>query len=353
MHPLVSILLPCYNAESYLKYSLESIINQDYKNIEIICINDGSTDNTSSILEYYKRLDNRIIIINNARNLGLIASLNKSLEYINGEYFARMDADDYSTADRISKQVNFITKNNEFELVSTGYNYFRKNGIKLEYKAPIAKNCNALKFLSLFSPPLNHASILGKTQLIKSEKYYYDEDYPYAEDFEIFSRLVWEGCKITSIPDSLYWIRLNPSSVSVVFNDVQIKTNLKIVKRNISNYLKVKNDLNDHTVMILCNKIDTIITYKEIVEGLKLLDLLYAKSKSIILFSDTGEEEVKKYLSVHKLNIILQANKIRFKKLKYKNIPFAVLTFSLLKLNQYITLIKKAQKKLIHKIYLV
>ncbi len=69
--PLVSILFPCYNAEPFLKYSLESIINQDYENLEIICVNDGSSDRTLDILNKYKKSDDRIIIINNLNILYL------------------------------------------------------------------------------------------------------------------------------------------------------------------------------------------------------------------------------------------------------------------------------------------
>ncbi len=348
MQPLVSILFPCYNAESYLKYSLESIINQDYKRIEIICINDGSTDNTLSIIEQYKKSDNRIIIINNEINLGLIASLNKSFEYINGEYFARMDADDYSPPNRLSRQIEFILENKEFDLVSTGYNYFRKDGVKNEYEAPIAKSSNALMFLSLFCPPLNHASVLGKTSLIKSGYYFYDQNYPFAEDFEIFSRLVWNGCKITTLPNSLYWIRLNPQSVSVVYNNVQINTNVKIVKRNLIEFLEVKDDLDEEILKIIANKIDFKASIKQIKDAFKLLKLVYLKTEEKMQFSEMEKKEINKYLITHKLNIIIQANKFRFKVLKTKNIPFLILSFSILNVYQGFALVNKLIKRLRH-----
>lgn len=348
MQPLVSILFPCYNAESYIVYSLESIINQEYKNLEIICINDGSEDNTLPILERYKKLDNRIIIINNERNLGLIASLNKSLEYVNGEYFARMDADDYSTPNRISTQLQFILENKDFDLVSSGYNYFKKDGIKNEYEAPIAKTNNALLFLSIFSPPLNHASVFGKSSLIKSGKYIYNAEYPYAEDFEIFSRLVWNGCKITTLPNSLYWIRLNPNSVSVVYNKIQINTNVKIVRRNLEEFIQIKLDIDDETLKIVANKIDFKASIKQIKNAFKLLELFYLKVESKIKFSEKEKMEIKNYLAIHKLNIIIQANKYRFKTLKIRNISFFASSFSTLNVNQSFILVNKLIKRLKH-----
>lgn len=348
MQPLVSILFPCYNAESYLVYSLESIINQDYKNLEIICINDGSKDDTLSILERYKKLDNRIIVISNERNLGLIASLNKSLEYVKGEYFARMDADDYSTPNRISSQLEFILKNRDFDLVSSGYNYFRTEGTKNEYEAPVAKSSNALMFLSIFSPPLNHASVLGKTSLIKSGKYIYDPNYPHAEDFELFSRLVWSGSKITALTNSLYWIRLNPNSVSVVYNTIQINTNIKIVKRNLEEFMKVKLDIDNETLKIIANKIDFKASLEQIKKSFKLLKLFYSQAESKIKFSEKEKKEINKYLAVHKLNIIIQANKYRFKMLGIRNVSFLISSFGSLNVNQSLILVNKLTKRIKH-----
>lgn len=348
MQPLVSILFPCYNAEPYLNYSLKSILNQDYQNLEIICINDGSTDNTLAILNFHKKTDDRIVIINNQTNLGLIESLNKSLSYINGEYFARMDADDYSPQNRISTQMKFLLSNNQYDLVSTGYNYFKIDGIKREYEPPIAKSTLALMFVSLFSPPLNHASILGKTSIIKSGKYFYDKNYPYAEDFEIFSRLVWNNCKITTIKDSLYWIRLNPLSVSIVYNETQIQTNLKIVKRNLISYLNVKDSLDDITLKILANKINAVITWEQLKNSLKLLEQYYNIANERYTFNKQEKQEINKYLALHKVNIIVQSNKYRYKVLKLKNASFSVRSIGLLTISQYLILFSKLTKRLKH-----
>lgn len=346
MHPLVSILFPCYNVELYLIYSIESIIKQNYKNLQIICINDGSTDKTLTILNNYKLKDSRIIILNNKKNLGLIASLNKSLEYVNGEYFARMDADDYSSPNRISTQMEFILKNNEFDLVSSGYNYFKTNGIKNEYEAPIAHSSNALMFLSIFSPPLNHAGVLGKTSLIKTNKYIYDSNYPYAEDFEMFSRLAWSGCKITTLANSLYWVRQNPHSVSVVYKTIQITTNAKIVKRNLKEFLEINDDFDEEILKIIANKIDFEASIKQIKNVFKLLKSIKIIADTKIQFSNSEKIEINKYLSTHKLNIVIQANKFRFKTLKSKNILFLITSFSILNINQYFILVKKLIKRL-------
>ena len=95
INPLVSVILPIYNKEKYLKKCLDTIINQTMHDIEIICINDKSTDNTSTILKEYSNFDNRIIIINNEVNIGAALSRNKGIDIARGEYLFILDADDY------------------------------------------------------------------------------------------------------------------------------------------------------------------------------------------------------------------------------------------------------------------
>lgn len=96
--PKVSIIVPVYNVENYLRKCLDSLINQTLKNIEIICINDGSTDNSLSILEEYASKDERIIVINQ-ENAGVSSARNRGLEIATGEYIAFVDADDSVTPD--------------------------------------------------------------------------------------------------------------------------------------------------------------------------------------------------------------------------------------------------------------
>jgi glycosyltransferase involved in cell wall biosynthesis len=339
MQPLVSILLPCYNAEKYLKYSLDSILNQDYKNLEILCINDGSSDSTLEILNFYKSKDERISIVNNEENIGLIRSLNKVLKLVKGDYFARMDADDYSTPDRISKQVNFIDSQPDIDLVSSAYNYFFVDGQKKQYIPPIAFKPNSLKFLSLFCTPLTHASILGKSSLIRSGLFAYDHDYPYAEDFELFSRLSWNGVKISTMGESLYWVRLHSESVSVKHNSIQFQTNLSIIERNIFNYVKVYVVLDDALKGLLACRINSIISFEQIIIAFSIFDKCMDKVKGDLKAEEM--QEIKGYLLSHKLNILIQVNKKRFKVLRFRNIPFFIKSFLCINFTQFILLIRK------------
>lgn len=344
MNPLISVIFPCYNSEPFLKYSLESILNQDYKTLEIICINDGSSDRTLEILNEYKKNDNRIIIISNEKNLGLIASLNKALFYVSGEYFARMDADDYSPPERFSEQIKYLLANKHIDIVSSGCFSFKKDNQKNHYLPPIARSTKALVFLSIFANPFVHGSIFGKSSLIKTGQFFYDAEYPHAEDFELFSRLAWNNCSVASIDEPLYWLRINFGSVSFKFSDVQSATNLKIVKRNLNQFLKIDDHIDDVIFKILINRIDENVNRKDISKAFQLLNIYYKVVDEKIRFSDIDRREIEQYLSLHKLNIILQSNKFRFSKLKFKNLLFFISSLFMLNHKQVYLLIKKVLK---------
>src|SRR5580698_9685158 len=108
-NPKVTVLMPVYNGEKYIKEALESILQQTFIDFEFLIINDGSTDNSVSIIKSFN--DNRIRLIHNEKNSGLVYSLNKGIGLSNGEYIARMDCDDVSIPERLEKQVGFLNSN--------------------------------------------------------------------------------------------------------------------------------------------------------------------------------------------------------------------------------------------------
>ncbi len=110
MKPLISIIIPVYNAETFLKRCLESIINQTYKNLEIVIIDDGSVDSSAEICDEYSCKDSRIIVIHQD-NSGVSTARNRALEKIKGEYVAFVDSDDYVTSDFIESLYSGIAEN--------------------------------------------------------------------------------------------------------------------------------------------------------------------------------------------------------------------------------------------------
>ncbi|MFC1798607.1 glycosyltransferase family 2 protein [Thermodesulfobacteriota bacterium] len=127
--PLVSIALPVFNAERTLAAAIRSILLQTYSNWEIILIDDGSSDNSLRVAESFQ--DDRIRVFADGANKGISSRLNQAIDLSEGEYFARMDADDISFPDRIEEQIAYMNTNKKVDLLGTGILYFNANGCAL------------------------------------------------------------------------------------------------------------------------------------------------------------------------------------------------------------------------------
>lgn len=126
--PLISVLLPVYNASDYLSEALDSLISQTLSDFEIVAINDGSLDNSGQILSKYAKRDKRIKILTNPKNIGMAASLNRALPLAKGKYIARMDADDISLPDRFQKQITLLQSNPKLVAVGGQEEIIDQNG---------------------------------------------------------------------------------------------------------------------------------------------------------------------------------------------------------------------------------
>lgn len=125
----VSIIVPVYNVEKYLSFCLDSLVNQTFKDIEIICVNDGSTDNSTEVLEHYAGFDKRIKIINK-ENGGLSSARNAGLDAATGKYIAFVDSDDFVSHFLVERAYNFVQKKNA-DFAAFGFDYVVGNSLKL------------------------------------------------------------------------------------------------------------------------------------------------------------------------------------------------------------------------------
>lgn len=125
--PLISILMPAYNCEKYIEEAIVSVINQDYKNWELVICDDCSTDNTFEIVEKYSTLDKRIKIIRNKKNMRQAFSRNQAFEKSKGEFIAILDSDDRIKSNRLSKQLDFLLQNPEYSFVCSNATMFENN----------------------------------------------------------------------------------------------------------------------------------------------------------------------------------------------------------------------------------
>lgn len=203
--PKVSIIMGIYNCESTLRESIESIINQTYTNWELIMCDDCSKDNTFNVAKEYKeKYPNKIKLIKNEKNLTLGPTLNRCIELVEGKYIARQDGDDLSSIDRLQKQVEFIEKNNKWDLVGTGMTSFDDNGnhgMRFTKEIPMPKDL-------MKGTTFAHATILIKSNVMKDLNGYSEESCTnQVEDYHLWFRFFEKGYRGYNLQESLYYVR--------------------------------------------------------------------------------------------------------------------------------------------------
>ena len=130
MDEKISVIVPVYNVEQYLERCAESIINQTYKNVEIILVDDGSTDSSGRLCDELAKKDDRIMVVNTEKNMGVVKGRNHLIDLANGKYIAFLDADDYWHSQKLEKQINFM-KEKGAAISCTEYTRVREDETKI------------------------------------------------------------------------------------------------------------------------------------------------------------------------------------------------------------------------------
>ena len=224
--PLVSVVITVYNGEKYIEQSIESILSQTYQAWELIIINDGSSDNTENLILKYP--DKRIKYLRNDTNRGISFSLNKGLDATNGEFIARLDADDISLPFRLEKQVEFLNENKDYTLCGTYFQTINAKGKILKHVRFPTNNRDAQSYLLLHNC-FCQSAIMMRAPIAKKLKY--DQDFRIGEDYDLWHRISKQG-KITNLPLFTTLYRIHDTNITrkseVMFTDV-IKVQKKIL----------------------------------------------------------------------------------------------------------------------------
>ena len=209
---LVSILIPIHNAEKYLDEAIMSVIKQSYKKIEIICIENGSNDNSLALLKYYSKIYKNLKVIH-LKKASLSNALNKGINKSQGEYIARMDADDISHPKRIEKQIKFLKKNKSVSIVGTNINlidhqgnFVRKIYYPLKFK-DLKKKLEVDSYIA-------HPSVMMRKEIFKKLKGYRFQFCP-AEDYDLWLRAL-HHFKIENMKEFLLNYREHSSKMGSV-----------------------------------------------------------------------------------------------------------------------------------------
>lgn len=209
--PAISVVMAVYNGGDYLSQAIESILQQTWRDFEFIIINDGSTDKTVSILDYYANNDPRIIVISR-ENRGLVASLNEGLAEAKADLIARMDADDIALQTRLAEQFEFLSINPEFVCVGSDPIIIDEDGDELIHlKIPSSDEVIQQQLLAGHCPIEHPSVMLRKDVAIKLGGY--RKKYETAEDYDLWLRMGEVG-KLANINKPLIKYRYLNSSIS-------------------------------------------------------------------------------------------------------------------------------------------
>ena len=185
MHPKISVIMPVYNGEKYLKESIKSILNQSFNDFELLIINDKSIDRTEEIIKECAGKDDRIRLIQNQNQKGLPGALNTGLAAARGYYIARMDQDDISQPYRLKMEYEFLETHPQICIVGGGYAPFNENGHRINIFHPASSIEIAWRFIS--NTYFCHPSVMFRREIIEDIGGYPDVG---AEDFAFFSKIV-------------------------------------------------------------------------------------------------------------------------------------------------------------------
>lgn len=299
MKPLVSVLMTVHNEpKHYLEKAIRSICEQTYDNIEFLIIDDESNQTTFNLL---KELSNKypiIKLVRNEINLGLTASLNKGLNLVNGEFIARMDADDFSMPKRIAKQVDYLLSHNDIDIIGTGVVSF---GDKIMYMSPFkGASYKEIQSYLFFSSGLCHPSVMFRKKFLDKFNLKYNEQFKKSQDFELWERASMLG-KLAVLPEVLLYYRIHRHQISVTNHSDQLSYARTIRIRRITRFIKnpTSEEIQCHEALLGFN---TNCSLSEIKEW--IISLLNATQSNVNVDSDSLEKNLKIRLLMYKLKII-------------------------------------------------
>jgi len=215
-NPKVTVLIAVYNGERFLREALDSVLAQTFTDFELLVVNDGSTDETATILESYS--DGRIRIITNRRNIGVVGSLRRGLNYARGEYIARIDADDIALPERLEKQVEYLDLHPEVGMVSSRCLVIDGDGRLVSSSS--AQTPEEIYYLLAFHDPIYNPTVTFRKALVLSLGGYGDDSVNRVEDYDLWVRIS-RRAKIVELDEILAQYRIHSANLTNTFRGPQ------------------------------------------------------------------------------------------------------------------------------------
>lgn len=327
---LVSIIMPVFNGEKYLKESIESILNQTYNNFELIIIDDGSNDKTIDIINAFT--DNRIRLFKNNRNMGLVYTRNLGLNICKGDFIAFMDADDIAIKNRLYCQVEFFTENKDIDIVGSYFYTIDLLGRTKLVKMPV--DPQYIRIFLMFKSCLANSTVMIRKDILKKynlryvDKYFVTQDYRFWVDSSKYVR-------ISNIEKPLIYYRCGHENITKKSIENKKKERKKLLDETheialIQNGFQLDNKQLKIFNKFFSDSLDSSISYLEIVELIECLKNIDKINDSNNIFNSRKFKLVlvDVFLSlINSLNIDL-----RYKVFLYISLMFKIKYFNLKKL---------------------
>ena len=211
--PIVTVLLPVYNGERYLRAAVESILHQTFESFELLIVDDGSTDGTEAICRSFT--DPRIRVVRHETNAGLVSALNSGIELIRTKYVARMDADDVSLPDRLARQIVFLESRPDIAACGSWARELVDGRLRAVMRRPTGEYLRQTAWRPV---PIFHPTACLRTEVLRELRY--RTDYVHAEDYDLWLRLCRHH-RIDNVPKVLLHYRIHHASVSHAYPAVQ------------------------------------------------------------------------------------------------------------------------------------
>ena len=269
INPSVTVLMSVCNGEKYLRFSIESVLNQTHRDFEFIIIDDGSNDQTKNIILSYK--DSRILLIENQVNIGLSRSLNMGLRRAKGKFIARMDCDDISLSERLEKQVSVLANQEKYLLVGCWTEVIDEEG-KTIGLWNLKLSPEEIFYTLHFRNCLTHSGVMFERNTA-IELNGYHEGFTTSQDFQFWTRFNQKG-GIFQIPEVLVQWRISDRGISRRYHDQQEKFAQEVTGNNIEHL--VGKPLGKKFLSIMGDQFDLIENLereekKELLKDLRLI----------------------------------------------------------------------------------
>lgn len=251
-NPKVSVVMSTYNDGKYVYEAVTSILNQTFTDLELIIINDASTDNTFEIIS--KIEDPRVVILSNETNQGLPYSLNRGFRIARGKYIARMDGDDISLPERIQKQYDYMENHPDVAICGCNFKHFERSNVVVA----CPEDSDAIKVKILYGSPLAHSSWFIRKKDFDNLNVRYNEKFKSSQDYELMYRIK-DKCKLACVQEILLLYRVRKNSITGRTKGVD-KNQVKVYKRILRD---LRISVNERNLYLMSNRfcINTIADY--------------------------------------------------------------------------------------------